>query len=302
MTAAPTPEDLLPALSDGLADLVERAGASLVQIDAGRRPATGVIVGADRILTVDHLLDLDDHVRIRTADGRTLDAELAGRDPSSDLALLHVLGLNGTAIGVAADVPRPGSVALAIARGAAGGLVASFGLIGGLVGPVRSRLGPSLEQVIRVDAYSSPGFTGGVLADARGHALGITNAALVRGLRLAIPAAHAWKVVEAIAARGSIKRGYLGIGSQPVRIPEAQRGGRRAETGLLVVDVMRESPAARAGLLVGDIIVEFDGRATRDPAELLALLSPERVGATVGMMVLRAGAAQELKVTVGTRE
>lgn len=296
------PEDLLQGFSARLADAVERAGASLVQIVGNGRPATGVIVGADRVLTVDHLLHRQDDLRVRTPDGRTLAASFAGRDPSTDLALVRVADLGGTPMHPASGLPRAGDIALAVARASGGAVVASFGLVAGVAGPLRGGRGPALDQVIRVDAFSSPGFTGGALVDARGEAIGITNAALVRGMRLAIPADRAWKAAETIATHGSIKRGYLGIGSQPVAIPEPQRGGRADERGLLVLGVARESPADRAGVFVGDIIVEFDRRATTDPAELLARLGPDRVGTTPPLTVLRAGAVHELRVTVGSRD
>lgn len=310
MPATPSPlnlsplniDTLLSVFSTRLGELVERAGASLVQIETNRRPATGVAIAAEIVVTVDHLLDEDADLRVRTPDGRLLSAAFAGRDPTSDLAVLRVGGLEARPIRVADGPARPGELAIAVARDPSGALVASFGLFGGVLERLHTRFGAALEQVVRIEAFSSPGFTGGVVVDARGDAIGITNAALVRGARLAVPAAHAWKVAEMIAARGSIRRGYLGIGSHPVRIPESQRGGRTDERGLLVASVMRDSPADRAGLLVGDIIVAFDERATSEPADLQRLLGPDRVGTTASLTVLRAGAVEQVPVTVGSRE
>lgn len=295
-------DTLLSVFSTRLGELVERAGASLVQIETNRRPATGVAIAAEIVVTVDHLLDEDADLRVRTPDGRLLSAAFAGRDPTSDLAVLRVGGLEARPIRAADGPARPGELAVAVARDPSGALVASFGLFGGVLERLQTRFGAALEQVVRIEAFSSPGFTGGVVVDARGDAIGITNAALVRGARLAVPAVHAWKVAEMIAARGSIRRGYLGIGSQPVRIPESQRGGRTEERGLLVASVMRDSPADRAGILVGDIIVAFDERPTSEPADLQRLLGPDRVGTTASLRVLRAGAVAQVQVAVGSRE
>ena len=302
MTATSQPDNLLNGLSAALTDVAERAAVSVVRLDGNRSPATGVVIAPDLVLTVDHLLDREDDLRLHASDGRVVTATFAGRDPSTDLALLRAPDLKGTAARRAAAQPRPGELALSVARSTSGEVILSFGLMAGMRGPLRSSRGPALDEVIRVEAFSSPGFTGGLLVNARGEALGVVNAALVRGVRLAIPAARAWQIGEAIAARGSISRGYLGIASQVVAIPAAQRGDRAHEQGLLVVGVAPESPANRAGVYLGDIIIEFDRAAVRDPAELLASLTPDRVGRTATLTVLRGGAVRELDVKIGSRD
>jgi len=158
-----------------------------------------------------------------------------------------------------------------------------------------------LERYIQTDATPYPGFSGGAMIDATGAVVGITTTGLASGVALGIPADLAWRVAETIGNHGQIKRGFLGISSQPVPIPVAQRAGRTQERGLLVVQVEDNSPAAQAGMLIGDIMVGFDGQTVTDTDELQALLSGDRVGRAVPVEVIRGGVLTTAHVTVGAR-
>jgi S1-C subfamily serine protease len=158
-----------------------------------------------------------------------------------------------------------------------------------------------LEQYIRTDATPYPGFSGGALVDARGAVLGVLTTGLVGGVALAVPAALAWRLADTLARQGYVTRGWLGIGSQPVRIPPAQRAGREHAAGLLIVEVAPESPAEHAGLLLGDILVALDGRPVADAEDLQALLVGDRVGRPVPVEVLRGGVLTRLEAIVGQR-
>jgi S1-C subfamily serine protease len=252
-------------------------------------------------LTVDRGFDDDDPLSVRGTDGRALSASLAGRDPSTGLALLRVDGLGATPLSATPGLPRVGSLIVSIGRGMSGGLIAGSGLVSSVGGPLRTGRGPAIEQVIRTDVTPYPGFSGGPVIDPIGHVVGVATGAQLRGLGLVIPASIAWQVAETLSTHGRIRRGYLGISSQPVRIPERQRAGRPGDHGLLVVGVGPDSPAARAGLLVGDIVVEFDGQPVADAEQLLALLAGDRAGTNVQAGVIRAGGYQNVQVLVAER-
>jgi S1-C subfamily serine protease len=294
--------DVLGLLSTQMADAVERIGPALVLVNGRQRhPASGIVYGPERVLTADHVLEREEDLTIQTHEGRTLAAQFVGRDPASDLALLQVPGLGLEAAARAPEAARVGQLVLAVGRPSSDGPMASVGIVSAVGGPVRTARGGMLEQYIRTDATPYPGFSGGPLIDARGALLGVLTTGLANGVALAVPAAIAWRVAEALGQQGYIKRGYLGISSQPVELPPGQRAGREQERGLLVVRVEENSPAGQGGLLLGDILIGFDGQVLNDTDDLQALLTGDRVGATLPVEVIRAGALRTLQITVGQR-
>jgi S1-C subfamily serine protease len=299
----PIAEDsrVLSAMSSQLADAVERAGSALVQVNGRPRHASsGTVYASDLVLAADHAVERDEDLTVETGDGRSLGARLAGRDPASDLALLRVAGL-GLPPAVPVETPaRVGQFALAVGRPSGGELMASIGVVSATGGPLRTGRG-LLERYIRTDATPYPGFSGGALIDAGGAVLGLFTTGLVGGIPLAVPAALAWRVADTLARQGYVARGYLGIGSQPVRIPAGQRAGLARESGLLVVEIAAGSPAERGGVLLGDLVIALDGQPVDDAESLQALLVGERVGRSVPVEVIRGGARTTLQVTVGQR-
>jgi len=295
--------DLLAALSDGMADAVEKIGPSVVQVNGRRRrPASGVIYAPDTVLTASHVLEREEDLTLSTGDGRTLAARFVGRDPSSDLAVLKVEGLGVEAALPAEGTARIGQLALAVGSPGRGeGPRASLGVVSSVGGPMRTWRGTRLERYIQTDATPYPGFSGGPLIDARGRVLGIMTTGLARGAALAIPAEIAWRVAGTLEERGSVRRGYLGILSQPVRLPDGQRLGLTQRGGLLVVGVEDGSPAGRGGIIIGDILATLDGQPVEDTEDLLALLTDERVGRQAQIQVVRGGKLQTLQITVGER-
>lgn len=218
----------LSVLSEGMADAVERIGPSVVQVHGRRRrAASGVVYAAGRVLTASHVLEREEDLSVVTHDGRTLEARFVGRDPSTDLAVLEVPELgDGVVAELAAGGVRVGQISLAVARPGREGLIrASFGVVSAVGGPLRTGRGARLERYVQTDATPYPGFSGGPLINAEGEVLGITALGLARGVALAVPSEVAWRVAGALEERGSVKRGYLGILSQPVRLPSAQRAG-----------------------------------------------------------------------------
>jgi S1-C subfamily serine protease len=302
MTDVSNSFDVLGALSNQMADAVERAAAATVLVNGRQRhPASGIVYAADSILTADHVLEREEELSVQTPDGRTLAAQFVGRDPATDLALLRVADLGLAPITAAQGDARVGQIVLAVGRPLGDGPMASVGVVSAIGGPLRTSRGGMLERYIRTDATPYPGFSGGPLADAQGHALGVLTTGVANGVALAVPAALAWRIAEAIAQNGSVKRGFMGISSQPVQLPEGQRAGRPQESGLLVVRVEDDSPASRGGLLLGDIVVGLDGQAVADTDELQSLLTGDRVGKAVPVEVIRGGALHTLQVVIGQR-
>lgn len=297
--------NILTALSDSMAAAVEKGGAATVLV-AGRRrmPASGIAYAPDLILTADHVIERDDDVPIVLPDGTELVAKLAGRDPGNDLAILRLGNAVASVAEPAPQEARIGQLVLALGRPSPDGIQASLGVISAVGGPVRTGRGGLLERYLRTDAVPYPGFSGGPLVDTAGRIVGLNTSGLARGASLAIPAGLAWQVAETLALHGSVRRGYLGVRSQPVAIAPAQQKalGRDQETGLLLVGVEDGSPAEAGGLIVGDILTGIADHPVNDPDELLGRLSGEVVGRPTAVEVLRGGLPHTLTVTIGERK
>ena len=295
--------DTLAALSNGMADAVENVATAVVRVNGRRRRSgSGVVFAQNMVLTASHVLEREEDLSVETADGRTLSARFAGRDHSTDLAVLNVGGLDIDPATPAEGDARVGQISLAVGSHSRGeGPRATLGVVSAVGGPVRSRRGPRVERYIQTDATPYPGFSGGPLIDARGDVLGILVSGWGRGAAFAIPADIAWRTAGTLSERGSVKRGYLGILSQPVRLPNGQSFGLTQRGGLLVVGVEDGSPAGRGGLIVGDILATLDGQPIEDTEDLLVLLAGDRVGRSVPVKLVRGGELTEVEITVGER-
>lgn len=293
---------VLGSFSNQLADAVDRISPALVQVNARHRlPSSGVVYKQGLVLTAEHTVEREEDITVVTGDGRTLQAQFVGRDPSSDLAVLRVEGLDSEPAQAAGEA-RVGQLVLAVGRPGESGLMASQGIVSAVGGPLRTGRGGMLEKYIRTDATPYPGFSGGALIDPTGAVLGIVTTGLAGGVALAVPASVAWGVADTLGTHGRIKRGYLGISSQPVYLPDTQRGGRDQETGLLIIRVEKDTPAEKAGLMLGDILVALDGQPINDADDLQSLLSGDRVGNPVPVEVIRGGQLHTATVTIGQRE
>jgi serine protease DegQ len=297
-------KNVLVELSDALADAAEKTGKATVLVNARRRiPASGIVYAADRILTADHVIEREEDIIVTLADGTEVSARVAGRDAGSDLAVLKLERAAGTVAEPTKSSARLGQIALALARPSAEGIEASLGTVSAIGGPVRTGRGGMLERYIRTDSISYPGFSGGPLVAADGTVLGINTSGLGRGAAITIPADIAWKIAETLTQHGRIKRGYLGIRSQTVEIPSASQKGLQREqaTGLLVVSVENDSPASKAGLIVGDILVAVASVPVLHHDELFARLGSDVVGKSTPIEILRGGQPQTLNIVIGER-
>src|SRR6476620_8126679 len=291
--------DLLTSFSDQFADAVAKAAPSVVQVQGRRRPASGLVYADNVVLTTVRALGREDGLHVRRDDGQTFDAELAGWDPTTSLAVLRVADLQAPPIAPSTLTPRVGHLALVVARSWSNVATASAGVISIIGGPLPTGRRRAIDQVFRTTAPMHDGFAGGAFLDTSGGLLGIATATAIRGLGVVIPASIAWKTAATVLEHGGLKRGYLGLAGQPVALPENQRGSDGREDALLVVGVTAGSPAAAAGVLVGDVLLEFDGHPIESPEDLLDLLVGDRVGRRITIRALRGGAVVELAVTVG---
>src|ERR1700738_3658081 len=284
----------LSDLSREIAELVGRLASSIVRIDARQgRPATGIIWADNLVLTADHVLEHEDTIQV-TGSQAAVKAAVAGRDPGTDLALLRTEGLKGAPAprGRSTDI-RPGH--LVIALGQPGDLQVTFGIVSGLSGSFRSWRGGQVESLIQTTAELLPGFSGGPLVDAEGRVIGINSWNFGRGVSRALPVETAERVAESLKTHGRIRRAYLGLGAQPVRLSQALAGQIGQESGLAVE---AGGPAQTAGLLQGDTIVAIDGDPVRHLDELFGKLSALEVGSAHRLGVVRAGERKDIAITV----
>jgi S1-C subfamily serine protease len=292
------------ALSQQLASTVERFQAPVVRIEARRhRPASGVIWSADGlVVTTHHAVEVEEGIRVGLEGGQEVAAKLVGRDPSTDVALLQLEGhppLTPVQVESAADL-KVGHLVMALARPGRT-LRATWGIVSALgEGAWRTPLGGELERYLQTDLALGPGFSGGPLVDATGRFLGITTPRFSRVGTVAVTAPTLTRVVEAIRAHGSVRRGYLGVGAYPVRLPQKLQDANRRQ-GLILLSVEPGGPADQAGLLLGDTLLELDGKPVAELDDLLDVLAHTGGGREVALKLLRSGALQDTKVTVGER-
>ncbi|MCA1562104.1 MAG: S1C family serine protease [Acidobacteria bacterium] len=295
------PNLTLAAFSDELADRVAASGASVVQVFNTRRPVSGVAHGADTVITTARAIGRGDGLRVRLPDGVSLEADLAGWDPATGLAVLRTRGAMNVAMPTIADAePRAGHSVVALARSWSNAVTASAGIVAVVGGPLRTGRRHQIARVFRITASMHEGFAGGGVFDASGRLTGIATAAVIRGFGVAIPAAIAWASATQVLAAGTPRRGFVGLAVHPVELPASQRPEGR-ERALLVVGVTSASPADAAGVMVGDVLLDVDGHATEIADDLLDLLADRRVGQQITARTLRAGVVRQVSLTIAER-
>jgi S1-C subfamily serine protease len=293
--------EALQTLSSDLATAVERAARAVVAVNARpRMPSSGVHWRSGVIVTAEHTVQVDEDITISDADGRRVPATLAGRDPSTDLAVLTVAGAATPAAEL--DGPgslKPGHIVLALGYGPR----VSWGVVSAVGGVGRARGRGEPDPLLRLDLVLYPGFSGGPLVDVAGRVTGINTSGLSRTGAIAIPAATVTRITDELLRKGRIARGYLGVGLQPVRLPEnlKPKAGGAGQTGLIVVSIEPDGPAGQAGLLLGDVLLALDGTPITSMDDIQAVLGPDRVGSRVSALIIRAGQSAEVVMTVGER-
>lgn len=306
MSTTLSSSSLLAGVSDELANAVERAGVSVVTVDARRRiPGSGIVWNNDGlIVTANHVVEREEEIEVGLPDGRKVGAKLLGRDPGSDLALLRPEASDLIPLARTNVEPRVGHLALAIGRPGPSGPMASLGVISAVGGPLRMRGGSALERYVRADVAMLPGFSGGPLVDASGNVIGLNSSTLGRAGQLTVVAETIDASVSTLLEHGRVRRGYLGVGAQAVRLPEAliKALANGQEQGLLLVSVEAGGPADAAGLMLGDVVITVDGTDVAQVEQLQERLTGDRVGRNVPVRIIRGGELREIGVTIGERE
>lgn len=286
-------------LSNALAGAVARTSGSMVVVHGRpRTPSTGVLWRAGLVVTANHTVEPDREVTLTAPDGRMVSAQVAGRDPNLDIAVLRaeIDGMPPADVGDDGEL-RVGHLVLALGAGPR----ASAGIVSAL--DVRRGHRSVAGELLAVDLTLYPGFSGGPLVDVLGRVVGVTTSGVSRDLRCAVRAAAVSRLAEQVVRGGRIPRAYLGVGTQPVALPDHLRArlSLAQRTAVIVVNVTFDSPAAASGLVIGDVIVAIGGHSIAEPGDLLAVLQPDRVGKTITVSILRGGEPRELQVTVGER-
>ena len=283
----------LLALSQDLATAVDRAGGAVLGVAARPRlGSTGVHWRRGLVVTANHTVQTDGGITVTRADGRTVGATLAARDPAIDIAILKADGLDGGIAEIAdSSAARVGHIVLALGAGPR----ASLGVI--------SAIGADGTDLLGLDLTLYPGFSGGPLVNAAGQVLGLITSGRSRHLQVAVPSATVSRVVDELTRRGRLPQAYLGVGTQPVRLPASIREqlSLAQETAVIVVDVQPDSPAARGGLTLGDIVLSLGGTTITEPNDLRRVRRPDRVGQRLAASVWRGDRARDIEVVVAER-
>jgi S1-C subfamily serine protease len=305
MTPTPESSATLAALSDSLADAVEHADRSVVAIHARSRiPASGILWRKGVVVAADHTIKRDEDITITLHEGSRVSATLAGRDPTTDIAVLKLEGSDSAAPATLGDASRLRAGHLVLAIGRPGDEVtASLGLVSLVGGEWRTWRAGRIDQYILLDVAIHDGFSGGPLVDASGNIVGLNTSGLARGRAMTVPTATVNRVADQLLSKGRIARGYLGLAMQPVRLPEelARSLGMPDAVGLIVVSVEPGGPGAEGGALLGDVIVSANGHAVRDARDLLAALGTESIGRPLKLRLIRGGTPRDLEIKVRER-
>jgi S1-C subfamily serine protease len=285
----------LTVFSTELADVVGKVGKSVVAVDARPRfGSSGVFWRPGVVVTAEHTIRREEEIEIALPDGAKVSATVAGSDPGTDIAVLKLEGNAGEAPKIASGDPAPGNLALAIGRSPDSGVNATMGIVSAVSGSWRTWRGGRLDRYIRLDLTMYPASSGGLVVNTNGEAIGIATSALSRIAGLAIPASTVNRVVDEILSRGHVARGYLGVGLQPVELPDHHKG-------LIVLSLEPDGPAAKAGVLIGDVLVSLGGAAVTDTDDIQSVLERHSVGQKIDAGVVRGGAALTIGVVIGER-
>jgi serine protease DegQ len=278
---------------DDFVKVIGQVSNSIVQVH-GRRgyPLSGVVWSKDTVVTTNRAVDRDEDIKIKLADGSTHNATLVGRDPRTDLAVLRIIGNLQNATWKTTEGLKVGQWLLRVAR--PNGLRATHGILGYVGGAWHTNMGGRIEEAIYTDANVFTGFSGGAVVTTNAEVIGINSAALNQSGNAVIPTSTVKRVVEAILEHGYVKRGYLGISTQPVKLPE----GMEQRRGLMIIAVEPSSPAHQAGLALGDTLIHFNEQPVQHPNDLMASLT---VGQNVSIKILRGGELKDMTITVGEK-
>jgi S1-C subfamily serine protease len=288
-----------------LAEATEKIGAYAAAVHTEARGSTsGVIWRPGIIVTAEHALRRDEEIQVTLPDGKTAGAKLVGRDPSTDLAVLKCDEATAAPATFGdSDALKAGNVTLVVGRTRASGPVAALSFVSLVTKERRLWGGGAVSPYVRLDVALQRTGIGGAVVNAEGKIVGVATPKFAPAGALAIPVTTANRVIEALLEKGRIPRGYLGVGLQPVRLPEGLRETlqRKEKTAAMVLEVEPDGPAHKAGVVIGDILTKIEGKPVMRLEDVQAHLHGEGIGKTVRAEFLRGGAPREVSIVVGER-
>jgi len=292
-------------LSNDLAQATDRAAASVVAVHAERRgSSSGIVWRSGVIVSSEHALRRDEEIQVTLPDGRVASATLAGRDPSTDIAVLKCTEANGATpeFGDAAAL-RPGSLTLVVGRTRASGPVAALGVVSLVAPERRTWTGASLTPYIRLDVGLQPTAVGGAVIDARGNIVGMATPRFARFGAIAVPASTINGIADTLLQKGRVPHGYLGVGLQAVRLQEALREklAWKQKTAAMIMEVHSGGPADKTGLVIGDILISIAGAPVTRLEDIQSHLGGDAIGKTLALKYIRAGSIQDGSIVLAER-
>lgn len=298
-------ENIWSKLSNELADVSATAGKSVVAIQGTRHASSGIVIAKDTVVAAGHAVRRDDEITVITAPGQKLSARVSGRDSSTDLVVLRLQQPIDAPLArwAATTDLRVGELVLALARTRRGHVVASSGILSGLINtPMRTWRGGEIDQFIRPDLTMYPGFSGGPLVNSQGQFLGMNTAGLHRS-GITVPSVTVQRISAELLEKGAIQRPYLGLAMQPAALPESLRTRLHltASEGLLVVHVEPGSPAEKAGILLGDVLITLAEKPVSDTDSVQHILRAHKAGQAIGAGLVRGGAMLAVSIQLETR-
>ncbi len=298
-------DDLLDAYSRAVVHAVDAVGPSVVRVELNRGGGSGVVFTPDGlVLTNDHVVEGVERLNVLLPDGRSLRADVVGRDADTDLAVIRIDASSGPPLAWAtlgdSRAVRVGQVAIAIGNPYGFHHSVTTGVVSALGRSLRARSGRMMDDIIQTDAALNPGNSGGPLVTTRGEVIGINTAVILpaQGLCFAIASSTARFIAARLIRDGRIRRSFIGVGGQNVPVPRlmARANQIAAASGVLVESVEPKSPAAAAGLREGDVIIAFGGEAVTGIDQLVRQLTDDRIGRPALVTILRHGHRRQLTV------
>jgi S1-C subfamily serine protease len=292
-------------LSNALAQATGRAAESVVAVHTeSRGSSSGIVWRSGVIVTAEHALRRDEEIQLTLPTGRVVPATLAGRDSSTDLAVLKFAeGDTATPEFGDAATLRQGSLTLVVGRTRVSGPVAALGVVSLIAPERRSWTGGALAPYIRLDVGLQPTAAGGAVIDAGGKTVGLATPRFARFGAIAIPASAIDKIVDTLLTKGRMPRGYLGVGLQAVGLPETLRTTlqRKEKTAAIVLEVHTDGPADKAGIVIGDILVSLGGHAITRLEDVQSILAGDAIGKEFPLKFVRGGSVQQASIVVAER-
>jgi len=289
--------DVIEQMSEALANRVAAAGC-VVAVHGAHRHVSGILWQPDMVVTSEQLVGERGEFTVAHR-GTTVAAKLAGRDPGTNVAVLRLDTPLDGAPPEAAPMPRVGSLTLVLGADAAGAPTGRLAMLHAIGAEWHSQAGGRIDALLRLDTRLGADEGGPVLTSG-GKLLGMSTSG-PRRRALVLPTATIARVLPALLADGHVTRGWLGVGLQPVAVPESFRAAVGCDSGMMVVSLADGAPAVLAGVLPGDIVLDVDGVPVRRARALAAALGPERIGQTIVLRLLRAGELRTLSVLITAR-